>query len=174
MCWLSLSNSESALHTIVLPERAILLKLVSLTGIWTSPTILIELHCCRTGNLTMINVSVTDANPSLKVFTVFTNVLKPYPKEITQLQHQFVLYEDNAYFTSPYDTKSQTTTIKLPSSSVSSYSNYKGLEPFSLKGSVLTYGPYKDVQGFSVSCERCFSCFCNTSLTRKCLLLSTL
>ena len=38
----------------------------------------------RSGNVTSYTVFVSDTNPSLKVEAVFTDMLEPYPAEITQ------------------------------------------------------------------------------------------
>ena len=43
--------------------------------------------------------------------TVFTHSLRPYPAKITQSEKQFVEFVGNAYFLSPYTTKTQTTRV---------------------------------------------------------------
>eukprot|EP01133_Synstelium_polycarpum_P001128 gene1128-1290_t len=72
--------------------------------------------------------------------------MTPYPTHIAQAEVQLVKYNDNTYFASPYDTDNQKTTIKLFSSKVESHSE---LAPSSLKGSTVTYGPYKDIAPLS-------------------------
>jgi uncharacterized beta-barrel protein YwiB (DUF1934 family) len=38
----------------------------------------------RSGNITTYTVFVSDTNPTMKVEAVFTDMLEPYPAEITQ------------------------------------------------------------------------------------------
>jgi len=74
--------------------------------------------------------------------------MKPYPIHITQSQGQLVKYTDNHYFSSPYKTESQKTTVKLASAKVESASE---LSPSSVKGTTVSYGPYKNIDAFTVS-----------------------
>lgn len=83
---------------------------------------------------------------NLKVYAVFTNVLKAYPAEITQAMNQLVMYTDNTYVTTPYHTESQRTTVKLASKMIESYSKF---EPVSQRGTTISYGPYLEVVEFS-------------------------
>jgi len=85
---------------------------------------------------------------SLKVTAVFTELLKPYPAEITQLEDQRVELLGNHYISSPYHTGSQKTTVKLASSKIESYSR---LEPNSQSSSSVVYGPYKEIPAFANS-----------------------
>ncbi len=55
---------------------------------------------------------------------------------------------DTHYFLSPYKTETQKTIIKLASNNVESYTK---LEPYSLKGSVLTLGSYNDIAPLTLS-----------------------
>lgn len=84
---------------------------------------------------------------SVVVSAVFSHVMKPSPAEIAQNDKQQVLYEDNHFFFSPYDTLSQKTNVRLASSAVEHYS--QDHPPFALKGDSLQYGPYQDREGFS-------------------------
>lgn len=77
------------------------------------------------------------------VSTIFTRLLKPLPKEITQDERQFVKYTGFQCVLSPYVTKTQSTRIKYPKDA--------RLLSFS-KGSKMTtgvdkfvYGPFKDI-----------------------------
>lgn len=92
-------------------------------------------------------MSLDESNPSLRVEAVFTGILEPYPKEITQLENQMVLLKDSRYVLSPYPTESQKTAVKLASSTVNSYTKSAGV---TLKGSTLTCGPYKDIAALEV------------------------
>ena len=103
---------------------------------------------CRTGNYTVFAVQVNDATPALKVEAVFTDMLEPYPAEITQSETQMVRFTDSHYFLSPYQTETQKTTVKLASSGIESFTK---LMPHAAKGSSITFGPYKDIAPLTVS-----------------------
>jgi oligosaccharyltransferase complex subunit alpha (ribophorin I) len=99
------------------------------------------------GNVTLYSVECNEASPSLKVEAVFTNILEPYPAEITQQEPQLVRFTDSHYFVSPYKTETQKTTVKLATSTVETYTK---LTPHSARGNTITLGPYKEIQPFSV------------------------
>lgn len=86
------------------------------------------------------------AKVRVSVEMVFTHVLQPYPTHITQSEKQFVVFEGNHYFYSPYFTKSQTTRVKLASRNVESYSK---LGNPSRTEDTIEYGPFKDVPPYS-------------------------
>lgn len=100
------------------------------------------------GENTVYTVIVKDEAPSLKVTTVLTNALEPYPAEITQREDQLVRFHDSHFFISPYVTETQKVTLKLASSTVESFTQ---LSPFSTRGSSIQFGPYLDVAPYSVS-----------------------
>ncbi|KAL4096383.1 hypothetical protein PRIC1_009743 [Phytophthora ramorum] len=87
---------------------------------------------------------------SVKITAFLTRVLTPYPAEITQKEDQLVLFEASHLITSPYVTKTQTTKLKLPSGNVESV---HAAEPISRKGSVVSLGPYTDVEAFAAGVE---------------------
>lgn len=89
-----------------------------------------------------------DSAASFSVYFVLTHTLSPFPTHITQAQRQYVRYNDNHYFASPYPTTTQTTVFKLASSSVESHAEKK---PFTLRGDTLTYGPYSNTDAFATS-----------------------
>lgn len=74
---------------------------------------------------------------------VFVRAMRAFPQNIGQAEKQYVVFEGNHYFFSPYKTKKQTTTVKLGSSTVESYSK---LKPSSHSETTITYGPYEDVK----------------------------
>ncbi|XP_072477911.1 dolichyl-diphosphooligosaccharide--protein glycosyltransferase subunit 1-like [Notamacropus eugenii] len=78
--------------------------------------------------------------------TVFTHALQPYPTQITQSAKQFVVFEGNHYFYSPYPTKTQTVRVKLASRNVESYTK---LGNPTRSEDMLDYGPFKDIPPFS-------------------------
>ena len=88
---------------------------------------------------------------SFNVLTAFPHLMVPYPKEITQLEDQLVELEVNAYFTSPYATSDQVTTVNLGSSRVESYTK---VEPSSKETSSIVYGHYEGVEPYTVSMAR--------------------
>uniref|UniRef100_G3WVG4 Dolichyl-diphosphooligosaccharide--protein glycosyltransferase subunit 1 n=1 Tax=Sarcophilus harrisii TaxID=9305 RepID=G3WVG4_SARHA len=78
--------------------------------------------------------------------TVFTHALQPYPTQITQSEKQFVVFEGNHYFYSPYPTKTETMRVKLASRNVESYTKLGNPIP---SEDMLDYGPFKDIPPFS-------------------------
>lgn len=86
------------------------------------------------------------AKVTVIVETVYTHVLQPYPTQITQSEKQFVVFEGNHYFYSPYPTKTQTTRVKLASRNVESYTK---LGNPTRSEDVLDYGPFRDVAPYS-------------------------
>ncbi|XP_006900801.1 PREDICTED: dolichyl-diphosphooligosaccharide--protein glycosyltransferase subunit 1-like [Elephantulus edwardii] len=83
---------------------------------------------------------------SVIVETAYTHVLQPYPTQITQSEKQFVVFEGNHYFYSPYPTKTQTMRVKLASRNVESYSK---LGNPTRSEDLLDYGPFKDIPAYS-------------------------
>lgn len=86
-----------------------------------------------------------DASVTLNVETVFSHKLEPFPTKIGQSEKQQVVYKANTYVYSPYLVKEQKTTVKLPSSTIESYSR---LKPSSSNDNAISYGPYKEVKAF--------------------------
>lgn len=95
------------------------------------------------GSLFTVSVTSSSPSPVLHVETVFTKSLEPYPTQITQNERQLVRYFGNAYFSSPYKTITQKTTIQLASKSVESYTTVK---PSSQADGTITYGPYENIE----------------------------
>jgi len=91
----------------------------------------------------------------LKVVLVFTRTLRPYPESIEQADQQLVLWDDSAFFFSPYITASQETQIKLASSKVESFTKIKSGATHGgqakRSGDDLRYGPFTDVPAFTRS-----------------------
>ncbi|XP_008056127.1 deoxynucleotidyltransferase terminal-interacting protein 1 [Carlito syrichta] len=86
------------------------------------------------------------AKISVTVETVYTHVLQPYPTQITQSEKQFVVFEGNHYFYSPYPTKAQTMRVKLASRNVESYTK---LGNPTRSEDLLDYGPFRDIPAYS-------------------------
>lgn len=85
---------------------------------------------------------------NIDVLAVFTRTLRPFPEKITQAEPQLFLFQDSAHFTSPYNVKFQTLTLKLPSENVESYTK---VENTKFSGSEIKYGPYENLPAFSYS-----------------------
>jgi hypothetical protein len=60
------------------------------------------------------------ASVVLETKAIFTHVLIPYPKEITQFERQLVKYNDNIFYFAPYTVQTQTTNVKLASNVIES------------------------------------------------------
>ena len=82
----------------------------------------------------------------VKVETVFSHVLKPFPNHITQAERQLVVFQGNHYLYSPYPTRSLTTRVRLASKTVESYTK---LGNPSKNDEVIEYGPFRDIRPFS-------------------------
>ncbi|CAL9146649.1 unnamed protein product [Musa hybrid cultivar] len=85
---------------------------------------------------------------SLDVLAVFAHSLQPFPEEITQADGQLVVYQDSAYYLSPYTVKVQTLGIRLPGGRVESYTKFPNAK---LVVSEITYGPFENLPAFSYS-----------------------
>eukprot|EP01031_Cornospumella_fuschlensis_P040278 gene40278-49078_t len=79
---------------------------------------------------------------TIKITSVFTDLLEPYPAEIAQDEAQLVRLHTSHTLLSPYATSTQKTTVRLPSASIEGYT---ARAPSSVKGSSVVLGPYKDV-----------------------------
>eukprot|EP01112_Ceratiomyxa_fruticulosa_P012202 TRINITY_DN3370_c0_g1_i1.p1 TRINITY_DN3370_c0_g1~~TRINITY_DN3370_c0_g1_i1.p1 ORF type:complete len:585 (+),score=115.06 TRINITY_DN3370_c0_g1_i1:127-1881(+) len=102
----------------------------------------------KTFTVTFPKEIAAGSSATFNLFFVLTHTMSPFPTHISQFDHQFVKYSDNHFFYSPYQTATQETTVKLATSAVESNSE---LEPTTLRGDTLTYGPYTDVAPYSNS-----------------------
>jgi len=87
-----------------------------------------------------------DSAQSLKVTVAYIHQLEPLPKKIKKSAKQFVVYEANKHFYSPYRTKRLGTKYSFASDKFKSYS-----KPAEVDGKKITYGPFSDVAPFSAS-----------------------
>lgn len=78
---------------------------------------------------------------------VLTGLVTPYPEEIKQKDKQFVQYFGNHYVYSMYKVTSQKTTLQLGTKKVESFSK---LNPTSQIDTTIVYGPYKNIEPFSM------------------------
>jgi len=73
-------------------------------------------------------------------------MLTPLPKEISQTDSQFSVYEGSKYFFSPYDTTKQSTRFTLASKNIKSFTK---TTPYSVDDNKIKYGPVGNVPPFS-------------------------
>ena len=103
-------------------------------------------------NLSVHRINIPSTAPgntvTVVVEVVLAHALQPFPKEISQNERQLIQFVGNACLPSPYPSKTQSTTVTLPSSTIESYSR---VTPTSSSENVITYGPYSDVAPFSNS-----------------------
>lgn len=83
---------------------------------------------------------------TLEVLAVFAQILRPFPEQVSQGDFQLVVFQDSAYYLSPYAVKVQTLTVKLPDARIESYTK---LENSKAQGSEIKYGPYENQSPFS-------------------------
>lgn len=83
---------------------------------------------------------------TVTVEVVLGKALEMFPAEIVQKEKQLVLLKANHYAFLPYKCKTQTTAVKLPSSTVE---NYSKLKPVSQSDSTITYGPYTNQDAYA-------------------------
>ncbi|KAH7566991.1 hypothetical protein JRO89_XS07G0004200 [Xanthoceras sorbifolium] len=82
------------------------------------------------------------------VLAVFTRALRPFPEKISQADIQLVVFQDSAYYLTPYTVKVQSLSVKLPNARIESYTK---LENTKIHGSEIKYGPYENLPSFSFS-----------------------
>ncbi|OAY73985.1 Dolichyl-diphosphooligosaccharide--protein glycosyltransferase subunit 1A, partial [Ananas comosus] len=85
---------------------------------------------------------------NMDMLAVFAHSLTPFPEEITQADVQLLVYQDSAYYLSPYAVKVQSLGIRLPNGRVESYTKYPNTK---LVDSELKYGPFESLPPFSYS-----------------------
>jgi oligosaccharyltransferase complex subunit alpha (ribophorin I) len=88
------------------------------------------------------------ASTKVTVHAAFIHSMTPFPAAISQSERQYVRYYDNHYFITPYTTQTQTTNVKVPTTTIESKSE---LNPTTVKGDTITYGPYENTKPFSSS-----------------------
>ncbi|XP_009372615.2 dolichyl-diphosphooligosaccharide--protein glycosyltransferase subunit 1A [Pyrus x bretschneideri] len=82
------------------------------------------------------------------LLAVFTHVLKPFPEKITQADIQLLVFQESAYYLSPYAVKVQTLSVKLPDARIESYTKVENTKSV---GSEIKYGPYENLSPLSYS-----------------------
>ena len=83
---------------------------------------------------------------TVKVETVYSHCLTPYPAQISQDERQYVVFTGNLYLYSPYKAMKQKTSVTTSTSSIESYTK---TQPVSLSNNVITYGPFEDIAPLS-------------------------
>jgi len=89
----------------------------------------------------------------LKITTVFSHAVQPYPRQISQSDKQLVQFTaSGAYYLSAYPTTTQTLTVTLPTpTNIESFSRIK---PVAADGSQVVYGPYNNIKAFTSGAPR--------------------
>ncbi|KAK9928458.1 hypothetical protein M0R45_025592 [Rubus argutus] len=82
------------------------------------------------------------------VLAVLTHTLQPFPEKITQADIQLLVFQETAYYLSPYAVKVQTLVVKLPEARIESYTRIHNTKNV---GSEIKYGPYENLPPFSYS-----------------------
>lgn len=82
------------------------------------------------------------------VLAVLTHTLTPFPEKITQADIQLLVFQETAYYLSPYAVKVQTLNVKLPDARIESYTRIDNTKNV---GSEIKYGPYENLPPFSYS-----------------------
>lgn len=88
---------------------------------------------------------------SLLIYSIESHASYPLPAVAKQNEAQSLVYETDAYITSPYVTLDQRTKLKAPSPNIHSFSNPASLTKFTTdspatkSGATVTYGPYFDI-----------------------------
>ncbi|RUP50168.1 Ribophorin I [Jimgerdemannia flammicorona] len=78
---------------------------------------------------------------TLKV--VYTHVLSSLPKHIPQVAKQFLVYTGNVFVFSAYTSEKQKTVVKLPTTTVVTYTNNEGT--VTKTGNLINYGPFNSI-----------------------------
>lgn len=99
-------------------------------------------------SISLLKKLVKGESLTLEVLAVFAHFLKPFPEEVSQGDFQLVVFQDSAYYLSPYAVRVQTVIVKLPDARVESYTK---LENSKAQGSEIKYGPYENQSPFSYS-----------------------
>ncbi|CAN0277993.1 unnamed protein product [Pylaiella littoralis] len=104
-----------------------------------------RLSASDTEGLVLYSAAVGDpgADAKITVMAVYTDVLSAFPKEITQLEDQSVVFESCLWAASPYKTLTQSTTVKVEPTKILSMTDAP--EKRVAKGDMVTYGPFEDV-----------------------------
>lgn len=112
-----------------------------------------QYYVYRDGRYVTFEINTYSHEANITIFSVFTNILILQPSFILQSDKQRVILSFNQYFTSPYFTEHQITTVKLVSHHVESFTK---VEPFSLRNTVLKYGPFLEKLPYAVSAKPLF------------------
>lgn len=93
------------------------------------------------------------ATTKLKVTVVFSHVVQPYPRHISQADKQLVQFTaSGVYYLSAYPTLTQTLTVTLPTST--NIESFSRIKPVAADGSQIVYGPYADIKAFTSGAPR--------------------
>lgn len=88
------------------------------------------------------------AQITLQLSIATTHVLIPVPAEVEQTGKQYLRWTGKEYFRSSYYTANQKTKVQLPNGDAQEYTK-PAIEP-KKTGSIITYGPYLDIEAGEV------------------------
>lgn len=92
--------------------------------------------------LTLNKYLAPGENTTIEIKERWTNLIEPYPKNITAKQKQFVRYRGNVYLSSPYKIKQITTKIDIGTTTIE---NFTHITPTTISAGSIVYGPYFDI-----------------------------
>ena len=90
----------------------------------------------------------SEGETKLRINFSFVHTLIPLPARVPQNAKQLLDFHDSLYFFSPYKTTEQSTDVVLSTSRIETYTDDRKTN---LKGSTISYGPYKKQKGFASS-----------------------
>ena len=79
----------------------------------------------------------------LEIEASFSHLLDPYPEEISQSERQLVVYKGRTYFPTPYNTETQSTRVRLSSST--GLESYTKVRQVAVNDRVINYGPFDKI-----------------------------
>lgn len=105
-------------------------------------------------DVTAYRITFPQALPSsesitITVVTIFSHSILPHPSEITQSEKQLVQFVGNTYLYTPYRCKTQSTDFVLPDST--KIESFTRVAPVSSSSNKISYGPYSNIEPYSIS-----------------------
>ncbi|PKA53406.1 Dolichyl-diphosphooligosaccharide--protein glycosyltransferase subunit 1B [Apostasia shenzhenica] len=102
----------------------------------------------RLFSVSLISPLKTGDTASIEVLYVLTNLLEPFPAEISQAESQLVFYRDSAILLSPYHVVEQMMYVRTPTNKIESFTR---VNPTDRAGTELKYGHFHDQPPYSFS-----------------------
>lgn len=83
-----------------------------------------------------------DKDVTFEIYSVFMDIIHPYPKEIEQSKQQLVFYEDSLYVLSPYFTKSQNIIVAVYNKNIEKVTPKEFSQ---ISANSVKFGPFNDI-----------------------------